>query len=99
MITVEGVTFKPAIMANNMSFVRKITIEGAGIGYLVEENIRSEKKEGSLVRLFPEKTFHKSPIQLVFTSKKLSKRVSLFVQEIIKHREKFCSTYGSSFKP
>ena len=71
-----------------MSFVKQLTIEGAAFGYIAEDFIRSEIKEKSLVRLFPDKTFPKSPIYLVFTNKILSKRVSLLVQEIIKFREK-----------
>ena len=86
-LSLDGLTYKPTIFANNMSFVKQLTIEGAAIGYLAEEYIRSEIKEKSLVRLFPEKNLLKSPIYLVFTNKKLSKRVSLLVQEIIKYRD------------
>lgn len=88
LVNFDGKTLRPAIIVNNMTFVKKLTIEGAGIGYLIEEHSVLEKKEGSLVRIFPEKNFTKTPIYLVFTSKKLSKRVSLLVQEIINYKRK-----------
>lgn len=86
-LNLDGISYRPTIFANNMSFVKQLTIESAAIGYFAEEFIQTEKKAGSLVRLFPEKTLPKSPIYLVFTNKKLSKRVSLLVQEIIDYRK------------
>ena len=86
-ITLDGVSFKPTIFANNMSFVKQLTIEGAAIGYFSDEFNHSVKKTNSLVRLFPEKIFPKSTIYLVLTDKNLSKRVSLLVQEIIEFRK------------
>ncbi|MEY4615283.1 MAG: LysR family transcriptional regulator [Pseudomonadota bacterium] len=86
-INLDGESYKPAILANSMSFVKQVTLESAAIGCLAEEFIMNEKKSGKLVRLFPEKNLPKSPIYLVFTNKKLAKRVSLLVQEIIEFKE------------
>ncbi len=87
-LSLDGVTYRPTILANNMSLVKQLTVEGAAIGFLAEEFVQTEKKTGTLVRLFPEKDLPKSPIYLTFTNKKLNKRVSLLVEEIIKFRSK-----------
>ena len=89
MLSLDGSHYKPKIFANNMSFVKQLTIESAAIGFLSEEFVFTDKKSSSLVKIFPEKSFPKTPIYLVFTNKKLSKRVSLLVKEIIEYREKY----------
>ena len=61
-VTLDGVSYKPSIYANNMSFVKQLTIEGAAIGFFSEEFNLSENKRFSLVQLFPERTLPNNSI-------------------------------------
>jgi len=78
-----GSIFYPTIMANNMSVLKQLTMEGAGIGLLSEMVVRTEKKKGELVQVLPNLVLPKVPIYLVFPQKKMPKRVSVFAQEIL----------------
>ncbi len=77
-----GTMFYPTIKANNMSVLKQLTLEGAGIGLLSEMVVRTEKKKGDLVQVLPNLVLPKVPIYLVFPQKKMPKRISVFAQEI-----------------
>ena len=69
-----------------MSVVKELTLRGAGIGHLSEAVVKKEKKEGSLVQLFPNYILPKVPIYSVFPQKKMPKRITVFTQEIIERK-------------
>jgi len=77
-----GSIFHPTIIANNMSVLKQLTLEGAGIGLISEMAVRTEKKKGELIQLLPNVILPKVPVHLVFPQKKMPRRISAFVQEI-----------------
>ena len=87
-VNFEGTAYSPSITANNMSVVKELASRGAGIGLLSENVVKTEKNEGLLVPVLTNLLLHKVPIYLVFPQKKIPKRISAFVQEILKNRVK-----------
>lgn len=83
---IAGSTFSPNVMANNMSVVKELTLNGTGIGLLSEVVIKAEKKVGSLVQVLSSHVLTKVPIYLVLPQKKMSKRISVFIQEILERK-------------
>ncbi len=81
-IKVETKTVTPSILANNMSVVKQLTLNGAGIGLLPEELVRKEKREGKLLQILNHVQIPNVPIFLVFPDKNLPKRVEALVKNI-----------------
>lgn len=78
----QNMTISPAIKTNNMSLVKQLTLKGAGIGLLSEKLVAAERKAGSLIHILPSFKLPKTPIFLLYPSKKMPKRISIFIQEI-----------------
>ena len=79
-VVVETKTVTPTLFANNMSLVKQLTLNGAGIGLLPEELVREEKRDGQLVQILSNAHIPEVPIYLVFPDNKPPKRVEVLVK-------------------
>ena len=79
-VEVETKTVTPTLFANNMSLVKQLTLNGAGIGLLPEELVREEKRDGQLVQILSNALIPEVPIYLVFPDRKPPKRVEVLVK-------------------
>lgn len=85
-LKIGKVIINPKMTANNMSLVKQLTLQCAGIGVLGEKMAHIEKKEGHLVQVLTQISLPKVPIYLLFPQRKMPKRISTFAQEILNRK-------------
>ena len=47
-------TVKPRVVSNNQALIRQLTLEGAGVSFQSEPEVREELADGRLVRVLPD---------------------------------------------
>lgn len=81
-VNLQNLTITPSIKAKNMTLIKQLTLNGAGIGLMPEKLALAEIKAGTLIHVLPSLKLPKTPIFLLYPNKNMPKRISMFIQAI-----------------
>jgi DNA-binding transcriptional LysR family regulator len=81
---VRRIALKCPFVANSLGMIRMLTISGAGIGMLDEAMVLQDVKQGRLVRVLPQWSLDRIPINAVTASRLMPEKTRVFVEFLAK---------------
>ncbi len=82
--SINDVHLKPRMISNDMDMIRKMALNGFGIGAVPQILVSDDVLEGRLVHLLPQTPFFERTFYLVYPSRKeLPSKVSAFIEHIL----------------
>jgi DNA-binding transcriptional LysR family regulator len=81
---VRRIPLKCPVIANSLGMIRMLVISGAGIGMLDEAMVSQDVKQGRLVRVLPQWSLDRIPINAVTASRLMPEKTRVFVDFLAK---------------
>jgi DNA-binding transcriptional LysR family regulator len=81
---VRRITLKCPFIANSLGMIRMLAISGAGIGLLDEAMVAQDMKHGRLVRVLPQWSLERIPINAVTASRLMPEKTRVLVEFLAK---------------
>jgi DNA-binding transcriptional LysR family regulator len=81
---VRRIALKCPVVANSLGMIRMLVLSGAGIGMLDEAMVAQDVKQGRLVRVLPQWSLDRIPINAVTVSRLMPEKTRVFVEFLAK---------------
>ncbi len=81
---VRRIALKCPFVANSLGMIRMLVLSGAGIGMLDEAMVAQDVKQGRLVRVLPQWSLDRIPINAVTVSRLIPEKTRVFVEFLAK---------------